>query len=71
MPQSILERASEHIADSAREASRVGAAVADALEDGVGVAERAARQYSDAAKVFVNDSARRIRRTPLATVAAM
>ena len=44
MPQSILEKAGEHIAESVREASRVTAAVADAFEDGVGVARRAAKQ---------------------------
>jgi ElaB/YqjD/DUF883 family membrane-anchored ribosome-binding protein len=70
MPQSTLGKASEHIADSVREASRVTAAVADAFEDGVGVARRAAKQSSDAAKDFVNDSTRRIQRNPLATVAA-
>jgi len=69
MPQTILEKASEHIADSVREASRVTAAVADALEDGVGVARRAAKQSGAAAEDFVNDSTRRIRRNPLATVA--
>ena len=69
MPQSILEKASEHIADSVREASRVTAAVADAFEDGVGVARRAAKQSGAAAEDFVNDSTRRIQRNPLATVA--
>jgi ElaB/YqjD/DUF883 family membrane-anchored ribosome-binding protein len=69
MPQSILEKASEHIADSVREASRVTAAVADAFEDGVGVARHAVKQSSDAAEDFVNDSTRRIWRNPLATIA--
>ena len=44
MPHSILEKAGEHIADSVREASRVTAAVADAFDDGLGVAKRAAKQ---------------------------
>jgi hypothetical protein len=70
MPKTILEKASEHIADSAREASRVTAAVADAFSDGVGVARRAAKQSSDAAEGFVSDSTRRIQRNPLATVVA-
>jgi ElaB/YqjD/DUF883 family membrane-anchored ribosome-binding protein len=71
MAKNILEKAGEHIADSVREASRVTAAVADAFEDGVGVARRAAKQSSDAAGDFVNDSTRRIQRNPLATVAVM
>ena len=70
MPQSILEKAGEHIAESVREASRVTAAVADAFEDGVGVARRAAKQSGAAAEDFVNDSTRRIQRNPLVTVAA-
>ena len=69
MPQSILGTASEHIADSVREASRVTAAVADAFEEGVGVAKRAAKQSGEAAEEFMNDSTRRIQRNPLATVA--
>jgi hypothetical protein len=67
--QSILEKASKHIADTVREASRVTAAVADAFEDGVGVAKRAAKQSGAAAEDFVNDSTRRIQRNPMATVA--
>jgi ElaB/YqjD/DUF883 family membrane-anchored ribosome-binding protein len=69
MPKTILERAGEHVADSVREASRITAAVADAFEDGVGVARRAARQSSDAAEDHVADSARCIQRNPLAAVA--
>lgn len=71
MPQSILEKASENIADSVREASHVTAAVADAIQDGVGAAKRAAMQSSDAAKDFVNESSRCVKRNPMATVAAM
>jgi len=70
MPHSIFEKAGEHIADSVREASRATVAVADAIEDGMGVAKRAVRQGSDAAEDFANESSRRIQRNPLTTVAA-
>jgi ElaB/YqjD/DUF883 family membrane-anchored ribosome-binding protein len=70
MSQTLVEKAGEHIAQSVREASRVTAAVADALVDGVDVAKRAAKQSGDAAEDFVNDSTRRIQRNPLITVAA-
>jgi ElaB/YqjD/DUF883 family membrane-anchored ribosome-binding protein len=70
MPQSILDKAGEHIADSVREASRVTATVADAFEDCVGAARRAAKQGNHVAQEFVSDSTRRIQRNPLATVAA-
>lgn len=68
MPQSIFEKAGEHIADSVREASRVTTAVADVIEDGMGMAKRAAKQSGDAAEDFVNESRRCIRRDPLALV---
>ena len=51
MPQTILEKASEHIADSVREASRVTAAVADAFEDGAGVAKRVANKVAPLPKI--------------------
>ena len=70
MPHSIFEKAGEHIADSVREASRVTTAVADVIEDGVGMAKRAAKQGGDAAEDFVNQSRRYIRRDPLTSVAA-
>ena len=60
MPHSVLEKAGEHIADSVREASRVTAAVADAFDDGLGVARRVAKQSGHAAEDLVNDSTRRI-----------
>jgi hypothetical protein len=70
MPHSIFEKAGEHIADSVREASRVTTAVADVIEDGVGMAKRAAKQSGDAAEDFVNQSRLCIRRDPLTLVAA-
>jgi ElaB/YqjD/DUF883 family membrane-anchored ribosome-binding protein len=69
MSQTLVEKASDHIAQSVREASRVTAAVADAVVDGVEAAKRAAKQSGDAAEDFVNDSTRRIQRNPLLTVA--
>lgn len=70
MPHSIFEKAGEHIANSVREASRVTTVVADVIEDGVGMAKRAAKQSGDAAEDFVNLSRQCIRRDPLTLVAA-
>ena len=47
MTQSVLERASEHIAESARQASRTTTAVADTIEDGVGAAIRSGELICD------------------------
>ena len=70
MPQTVLDRATEHIAESARQASRATGGVADAIiEDGVGVVRRAAKQGGDAAEEFLNDTGQRIQRHPALTVA--
>lgn len=44
MSQTVVERTAGHIADSANRASRATSAVADAIEDGVAVVRRAAKQ---------------------------
>jgi ElaB/YqjD/DUF883 family membrane-anchored ribosome-binding protein len=70
MPQSVLERAGEQIAESARNASRTTSAIADAIEDGVGAAKRVAKQGCDAAEEFIDDTTKRLRRHPTETVVA-
>ena len=69
MAQTVLERTAEHIAESAHQASRATCAVADAIEDGVGVVRRAAKQSGDAAEEFLNDTTERIQRHLVLTVA--
>ena len=70
MPQSVLERAGDHIAESARKASRTTSAVVDAIEDGVGAAKRVAKQGCDAAEEFLDDTTKRLQRHPIETVVA-
>jgi hypothetical protein len=70
MSQTVVEKTAEHIAASANRASRATSAVADAIEDGVGVVRRAAKQSGDAAEEFLNDTNRRLERHPLLTLAA-
>jgi ElaB/YqjD/DUF883 family membrane-anchored ribosome-binding protein len=69
MSQTVVERTAEHIEESARRASRATSAVADAIEDGVGVVRRAAKQGGDAAEEVLNDTTQRIQRHPMLTVA--
>jgi ElaB/YqjD/DUF883 family membrane-anchored ribosome-binding protein len=69
MSQTVVERTAEHIAESAHQASRATCAVADAIEDGVGVVRRAAKQGGDVAEEFLNDTTQRIQRHPVLTVA--
>jgi hypothetical protein len=70
MSPTVLEKTAEHIAESAHQASRATSAVADAIEDGVGVMRRAAKQGGDAAEELLNDTSQRIQRHPALTVAA-
>ena len=70
MSQTVVERTAEHIAETAHQASRATCAVADAIEDGVGVVRRAAKQGGDAAEEFLEDTTHRIQRHPALTVAA-
>ncbi len=69
MSQTVLERTADHIAESAHQASRATSAVADAIEDGVGVVRRAAKQGGDAAEEFLNDTTQRLQRHLVLTVA--
>jgi hypothetical protein len=70
MSSAVLNRAAERIAESAHQASRASSAVADAIDDGVGVVRRAAKQGGDAAEEFLDDTTQRIQRHPVLTVAA-
>ena len=70
MTQSVLEPTGDHIAQTARKASRAASAVADAFGDGVEAARRAAKQGGDAAEEFLDDTTKRLQRHPIETVAA-
>jgi hypothetical protein len=68
MSQTVVERTAETIVDSAHHVSRATGAIADAIEDGVGVVKHAAKQGCDAAEDFVNDAGRLFRRNLALTV---
>jgi ElaB/YqjD/DUF883 family membrane-anchored ribosome-binding protein len=70
MSQTVLDKTTETIGESADQASHATSAVADAItEDGVGVARRAAKQAGDAVEEILHDTTQRIQRQPLLTVA--
>jgi ElaB/YqjD/DUF883 family membrane-anchored ribosome-binding protein len=70
MTQSVFEQAGEKIADTAHKASRAASAVADAFEDGVGAARRAAKQGGYAAAEIFDDTKKQVQRHPIETVVA-
>jgi hypothetical protein len=69
MSQTVLERTAEQISKSVHQASRATGVIADAIEDGVEVARRAAKQGGDAAEEFLDDTSQRLQRHLLLTVA--
>jgi ElaB/YqjD/DUF883 family membrane-anchored ribosome-binding protein len=69
MTQTVLEQAGDHLAESARQASRVTSAVADAVVDGVAAAKRVVKQGGDAAEEFFDDTTKRLQRHPIETIA--
>ena len=69
MSQTVVERTAEQIGKSARQASRATSAISDAIEDGVGVVRRAAKQSGDAAEEFLDDTTQRLQRHLVLTVA--
>jgi ElaB/YqjD/DUF883 family membrane-anchored ribosome-binding protein len=69
MPETELGRTTEYIAESTGQASRATSAVADAMQDGVGVVRRVAKRGGDAAEELFNDTTQRMQRNPVLTVA--
>ena len=70
MSQTILDKTTETIGESADQASHATSAVADAItQDGGGAARRAAKQGGDAVEEILNDTTLGIQRQPLLTVA--
>jgi len=68
MMQSVLEKASEQIAETSRKASAASCVIADALGDSVGAARRVVKQSGDAAEEFLDDTTKRLQRHPVETI---
>ena len=68
MSETVVSRAGEQIAETARTASRLTSAMAEAVEEGLGAARRVAKQGGDAAEEFCDDTTKRLARHPVETV---
>ena len=68
MSETVVGRAGEHIAETARTASRLTSTMADAVEEGLGAARRVAKQAGDAAEELFDDTTKRLERHPVETV---
>jgi len=68
MSETVVGRAGEQIAETARTASRLTSAMADAVEEGLGGARRVAKQAADVAEEFFDDTTKRLGRHPVETV---
>jgi hypothetical protein len=69
MPQTVVDRAAESIAESAHQSSRATGAIADAIEESMGVVRHAAKQGRDAGEEFVKETTHRLQRHLALTVA--
>jgi hypothetical protein len=70
MSQTAVDKAAEHIAESAHQARCATGAIADAIGDGMEFVRRTAKQGGDVAEDFLNDTTLRLQRNPGLTVAA-
>ena len=66
----VLKKADEQVAESIRQLSRATTAMAEAIDEGVGVIQRAVKRSGDAAEEFLDETTQRIKRHPTETIAA-
>lgn len=69
MAKDILEEADEQVAESIRKLTRATSAMADVIDEGVGVIKHAVKRSGDAAEELMDDAKQRVRRHPTATMA--
>ncbi|HWR14358.1 MAG TPA: hypothetical protein VN577_05995 [Terriglobales bacterium] len=68
MPEAVMEKVSEHLTDSAHKVSRAASRLAEAMDDGIAVAKRAAKHGGDAIEDFMEENTQRVKRHPIETV---
>jgi ElaB/YqjD/DUF883 family membrane-anchored ribosome-binding protein len=70
MAEDILKKADAQVAESIRKLSRATSAMADAIDEGVGVIKHAVKRSGDVAEELMEETTQRVKRHPVETVAA-
>lgn len=69
MSESVFDKADAQAAESIRRLSRATSAMAEVIDEGVGVFKRAVKRSGDAAEELVDDTTQRIKRHPVEATA--
>ena len=69
MTESVFEKADVQVAESIHRLTRATSAMADAIDEGVGVIKRAVRRSGDVAEELMDDTTQRVKRHPAETMA--
>jgi ElaB/YqjD/DUF883 family membrane-anchored ribosome-binding protein len=70
MAENILDKAETQVAASMHRLSRASSAMADAIDNSVGVIKHAVKRSGDVAEELMDDAAQRVKRHPVETMAA-
>jgi hypothetical protein len=70
MANDITEKADEQVAESIRKLTREASAMADAIDEGVGIIKLAVKRSGDAAEELMDDTTQRVKRHPMETMTA-
>ncbi len=70
MSQTVVERTTDNVVESARQASRATDAIADVIDNGVGAVGHTVKQSCDVAEEFLNETACCLQRHLALTVVA-
>ena len=70
MTDSVFEKADVQVAESIHKLTHATSAMADAIDEGVGVIKRAVRRSGDVAEELMDDATQRVKRHPAETIAA-
>ncbi|MGA3127794.1 MAG: hypothetical protein ABSD13_13865 [Candidatus Korobacteraceae bacterium] len=68
--ENVLEKADAQVAESIRRLSRATSAMAESINEGVGVIQRAIKRSGDVAEELMDDTSQRVKRHPAETIAA-